>query len=215
LADNLALDFANTAGWHAGPAPTEHLTSYAAALDWARQHGVLSEEQASMLLEKAAVDAEREAEALARVLDTRELIYRVLAAVAHHQAPTDADLGVLAELAQESAGHLLFALLPAEGDAALPRFGWVWSGLEQELTGFLWPVARAATDLLTSGQLIQLRQCAGDPCGWLFLDFSKNGSRRWCDMADCGNRAKARRYRERKKGSVASASSSAEAAGES
>jgi predicted RNA-binding Zn ribbon-like protein len=216
VAGNLALDFANTAEWHSGPAPTERLTSYAAAVGWAHEHGVLSEEQVSALLGKAASEPEGEAEALARVIDTREVIYRVLSAVAHHQAPTDEDLVVLAGLAQESAGHLMFVLLPepvgqadpvaeasgSEAAVSLPRFGWVWSGLEQELTGFLLPVAHAATDLLTSGQLIQLRQCAGDPCGWLFLDFSKNGSRRWCDMADCGNRAKARRYRERKKGSA-------------
>jgi len=50
--------------------------------------------------------------------------------------------------------------------------------------------------LLTSSQrLNQVRQCRGDNCGWLFVDGSKNHSRRWCDMRDCGNRAKVRRHR--------------------
>jgi len=71
--------------------------------------------------------------------------------------------------------------------------------MEDELTSLLWPVARAATALLTSSDLARVRECADDACGWLFLDHSRNGSRRWCDMADCGNRAKARRYRERRK----------------
>ena len=52
---------------------------------------------------------------------------------------------------------------------------------------------------MTSDRLTQVRECADDTCGWLFLDLSKNASRRWCNMADCGNRAKARRYRARKK----------------
>jgi predicted RNA-binding Zn ribbon-like protein len=197
---NLGLDFANTAEWHAGPAPTERLTSYARAVAWAREHGILSEQQAAAVLEKAAGDPKAGGDALARVIDMREAVYRVLSSVAHDQAPADSDLQVVAQAAREAATHLKLIQVPAPG--SLPRFAWIWSGLEDELTGLLWPVAKAVTELLISGQLSQLRQCAGDPCGWLFLDQSKNGSRRWCDMADCGNRAKARRYRERKKGAV-------------
>ena len=62
----------------------------------------------------------------------------------------------------------------------------------------LWPVARSAADLLTSDDLGRVRECAGERCNWLFIDRSKNHSRRWCDMQDCGNVAKVRRYRSRK-----------------
>ena len=67
----------------------------------------------------------------------------------------------------------------------------------------LWPVARAAAELLTAEERVLVRQCGGDPCGWLFLDRSRKHNRRWCSMADCGNRAKARRWRRRTKGPVA------------
>jgi predicted RNA-binding Zn ribbon-like protein len=86
----------------------------------------------------------------------------------------------------------------AESDGA-ERFVWEWTGLEEHLTGFLWPVARSAAQLLTSPLLPRLRLCADERCGWVFIDQSKNASRRWCDMGDCGNRAKARRFRERRK----------------
>ena len=59
----------------------------------------------------------------------------------------------------------------------------------------LWPVAQSAAELLVQGSLERIRECPGQgTCGWLFLDLSKNASRRWCDMRVCGNRAKARRH---------------------
>ncbi len=199
MSDDLAVDFANTAEWHAGPEPIESLTSYGRAVVWAQEHGVLAEDQAKALVERAARQPAAEAAALERVISVREAIYRVLASVAHRQMPAAADLSVLDREVEEGSSHLRLAVDPGEGQDGPPRFRWVWSGLEQELTGFLWPVARSATELLMSGRLPQVRECAGDPCGWLFFDLSKNGSRRWCDMAGCGNRAKAKRYRERKR----------------
>ena len=58
-------------------------------------------------------------------------------------------------------------------------------------------LAADAELLASEQQLAHLRQCCGDNCGWLFLDSSKNHSRRWCDMRDCGNRAKVRRHRQK------------------
>jgi predicted RNA-binding Zn ribbon-like protein len=61
----------------------------------------------------------------------------------------------------------------------------------------LWAVARSAADLLASGSIATIRQCAGDECGWMFLDASRNHNRQWCDMKDCGNCAKVKRFRQR------------------
>ena len=77
---------------------------------------------------------------------------------------------------------------------------WDWGGGENDLDQMLWWVIRSATDVMTSDELYRVGQCADDRgCGWLFLDTSKNHSRRWCAMKDCGNRAKARRYYKRAK----------------
>jgi predicted RNA-binding Zn ribbon-like protein len=63
----------------------------------------------------------------------------------------------------------------------------------------LWPVAQSVEDLLTSAELIAVRECAAPDCGRLFVDTSRNRTRRWCDMRSCGNRAKVRRFYSRRK----------------
>jgi predicted RNA-binding Zn ribbon-like protein len=75
---------------------------------------------------------------------------------------------------------------------------WDWPDAGSRLDSPLWPVGRAAAALLTSGDLSRLRQCGGERCGWLFLDRSRNRSRHWCTMEDCGNVSKVRRFRQRR-----------------
>jgi len=62
-------------------------------------------------------------------------------------------------------------------------------------------VARSAAELLTSQKLGRVKVCAGEGCGWIFLDESRNGSRRWCDSRDCGNRERVRRHLARRRAS--------------
>jgi predicted RNA-binding Zn ribbon-like protein len=66
-----------------------------------------------------------------------------------------------------------------------------------DLDRVLWEAAASAADLLTSPDLARVKTCPGAGCAWLFLDRSRNGTRRWCDMSVCGNRAKARRHYSR------------------
>jgi predicted RNA-binding Zn ribbon-like protein len=104
--------------------------------------------------------------------------------------PPAADLAAFnAELARSLARSRI--VLTAEG------FAWDWTDGGDALDQMLWPVVRDASDLLTSEELDRVGQCADDRCGWLFLDSSRNRSRRWCSMEDCGNRAKARRHYQR------------------
>jgi predicted RNA-binding Zn ribbon-like protein len=75
------------------------------------------------------------------------------------------------------------------------EYRWEWKCSRGEMIGWvLWPIALSAADLLASEKLGSVRRCAGDNCAWLFLDESRNHSRRWCDMKICGNRQKARRH---------------------
>jgi predicted RNA-binding Zn ribbon-like protein len=80
-------------------------------------------------------------------------------------------------------------------------WGWDRSGDHRgiRLDSPLWPVAQSAAELLTSPMLGRVKVCAGEGCGWVFLDESRNGSRRWCDSRDCGNRERVRRYLARKR----------------
>ena len=79
------------------------------------------------------------------------------------------------------------------------RFEWGWPGVTLDLDRVTWWVARSAAELLTSRNLTFVRECASYDCGWLFMDTTKNRSRRWCDMRTCGNRAKSRRHYERRR----------------
>jgi len=74
---------------------------------------------------------------------------------------------------------------------------WTWRADARCADYVLYPVLTSATDLLTSASRDSVRQCAGEGCGWLFLDRSNARKRRWCSMADCGNRNKARNYYQR------------------
>ena len=82
-------------------------------------------------------------------------------------------------------------------------FTWLWAEGGKALDCVIWPIARSAADLLTEGPLAAIRRCEGRDCGWIFLDTSRNRTRRWCDMRICGNRAKARRHHERVKAGAA------------
>ena len=81
----------------------------------------------------------------------------------------------------------------AHADPNTPR--WTWPNTD-DLSSVLHPIAAAAAELLTSDQLSRIKRCAR--CPWLFLDNSKNHSRRWCDMNDCGRAQKIERYLARR-----------------
>jgi len=77
---------------------------------------------------------------------------------------------------------------------------WRWEFVDgEELDSMLWPIVRDAAELLTSRDFDRVTECSGSDCTWLFADKSRNRSRRWCDMAECGNRSKARRFYRRQK----------------
>ncbi len=191
LAGELCLDFANTAEWHASDDPFEHLESYSDLLTWAEHAEIISSQTAGKL--RASAD-ERSGEArrvYEGAIGLREAIYAVFAAIAHGDHPGGADLDrINSDLAR---------WLPRTRIADTSRrFIWQWAGKDDELERPLWPVIRSAVNLLTSDRLGRVGQCADDRgCGWLFLDESRNHSRRWCSMEDCGNRAKAKRFYER------------------
>ena len=187
-----SLDFANTADWHASDHPVESLTSYSDLVAWSQRVGILTDHQAQRLLKKAARRPEDATAVLERAIALREAIYQIFSAISHGHPPPAADLATFnAELSMVLAQSRIVST--AEG------FAWDWAGAEDALDQMLWPVVHDAAGLLTSEELDRVGQCADDRCGWLFLDTSRNRSRRWCSMEDCGNRAKARRHYERKR----------------
>jgi len=188
----LCLRFANTADWHASPRPTESLANYHALVVWGVRGSLLSRHEAARLMARAAAQPRRAREALARAVTIREVIYRIMRGMAYSEAPAGRDLTALN---RALAGALRRSrIVPDTG-----RFGWEIVGGIDDFDRVLWPVLKSAADLLTSTKLHRVKQCADDRgCGFLFLDRSKNLSRRWCSMKGCGNRAKVLEYYRRR-----------------
>lgn len=183
----LCLDFANTVDWRLSDHAGEFLSTYADLVAWSKHTGILSETQAHRLLRASRQSPRAAAAVLRRAVSLRELMYRIFSAVVDGGIPTRADIHELNEALSDSLSRM--RLVPA-GDS----FEWTWAEDGEALKRPIWYVVQSAAMLLTSGRLDRVRQCKDDYCGWLFFDMSKNRSRRWCSMEDCGNRAKARRH---------------------
>jgi predicted RNA-binding Zn ribbon-like protein len=184
----LALDFANTAsGRHVG-LTAERLAAPGDVVAWAEHAGAVDAKAARRA--RTALADESEADRLLRhAKHLREAIYAIGVAVSRGEAAPENDLGVVREFARRAMGSAAFVRQGAGGY----RFDFSAAPTEASLLG---PIAWSAVDLLQNGRLDRVKQCPGEDCGWLFIDNSKNGSRRWCDMATCGNRTKVHRHRQ-------------------
>ncbi len=192
---HLALDLANTVSRRGDRARRkEHLESYLDIISFLRQSKMLSKKQAQELFNAALTKRSEARRSFTRIIQLREAIYRVFAAIAQRRPVAATDLAIVNDFAVEALRHR--ALKPLNGG-----YGWQWiADGKNPFDRNLWPMAQAATDLLTSHELKIVRFCEAPDCEWLFLDRSRNRSRRWCDMTSCGNRAKARRHYQRARG---------------
>jgi predicted RNA-binding Zn ribbon-like protein len=194
------LDFVNTLAWRLTDRPVEYLGSYEDLLAWGRQAGLLAPEETEVLSGWAATDSEEAWAALSRAVALREAVHRVFSAAIAGEPRDESALSTLNRELSEALSRLRVA--PAAGDA----YVWAWDrggedGGGPPLERPLWPVARSAAELLTSPKLSRIKVCDGEGCGWMFLDESRNASRRWCDSRDCGNRERVRKYLARKRAS--------------
>lgn len=189
---SLALDFANTlGGMHTAPTH-EHLIEFADLVAFARGAGTISPSQGRRLIDGAEEQPARAAGVLRRAILLREAIWRVFDAIAKTGRADAADFATIHEEELAALKHARYA--QSGSDVA-----YQWSE-ELSLDRPLWDIARAAGELLrSSGDLVRVRECGSATCEWLFIDKSRNHTRRWCDMNDCGNRAKVRRFRSRQR----------------
>jgi predicted RNA-binding Zn ribbon-like protein len=178
---DLCLAYANTRYWRGGATPTEDLKTPDDLLRWTATAGKLPPALVECCLEPATV--------FEAAIALREAIHRCFAATAAGRAPDEADLASLNAALSEAPARQRFAI-----------GGWEIGTPAPYAAVLLAPVLWSAADLLVGSQLSRVRQCANPECGWLFLDNSKSGNRRWCSMSACGNRAKAHRHYLRQKG---------------
>ena len=185
----ICLNFINTVSWQGdGSIRDDRLGSYPGFLDWAVETGLIGDEGQDVLRGEAAADPELRRRTLGRTWSLREAMHAVFRAAARGERPS------ASAVARINAALLVATpalAIDAEADGFALRL--VSRGSDDLLA----PVIRSAAALMGSAEVARLRECEGVACGRLYLDTTKNGSRRWCDMATCGNRAKAARHRSR------------------
>jgi predicted RNA-binding Zn ribbon-like protein len=189
VAGHLALDFANSLDNRYDPARRlELLSDYERFVAFARQSGILTASQARKLLSETGEASA--AEALTLILELREAMYFLFLAVITKSAPPRKAFETFNQWLAEARSAQ--TLTWEKGS-----FNWRFEPAIKTPLAPLYPILFAAADLLTSTDLAFVRECGDETCRWLFLDRSKNHSRRWCDMKVCGNRAKAERFHSR------------------
>ena len=187
LRPDTCLGYANTLFWRGRETPAENLRAFADVVRWAGGNAGLGPEGAEAWLRWAQDHDAATRILFAEAITLREALYRMFSALAAGIPVTDADLAALNRAMAEAPPRRQLAR--SDGTCA-------WH-IEPEAfcaPALLAPALWTAADLLARGNPARVRQCANPQCLWLFLDESKNGARRWCDMTSCGNRAKARRH---------------------
>ena len=179
----LCLDFVNTINSRRNP-EHDYLTVYSDLVNWASKVGIMSTLQAGRLQKQARQNVEMAESAFKKALEFRELLYRLFASLARGGEPKKDDMALFSTFYGEAISHS--QLVRTDNYFTLN-----WQ-VDQTYDASLWPIAYSAGQILLSEELAQIKECPG--CGWLFLDISKNQSRRWCSMNTCGARDKMRRY---------------------
>jgi predicted RNA-binding Zn ribbon-like protein len=193
IGGSLALDFANTVDWRLRENPTDSLRDYSDLLRWSRTAGILTPVEARRLRTASRTRPAEAARAMADAVQVREAIAALFQAVTRGDALPQAPLKRLDEACRQAAAAR--TLKPAGAEAA-----WTWRPDASPAHRTAWAVALDGARLLTSPARERVRECGDAACGWLFLDTSRNRSRRWCTMEGCGNRNKARSFYRRTAG---------------
>ena len=173
-----ALDFVNTRALEHGES-VDHLVSVAAAVSWLREHGLVHDDRV----------AQARGDAISRIRRTRDALRELLDAVHEQRDPATAAVDEINEALR--AREILQLVASADGLRLDHRH------TDDPIADALARLAEPIVREVTAGRRDRLRACANDACRWVFYDASPTGRRRWCDMASCGNRAKAARHRVR------------------
>ena len=192
IADDLALDFANTESGRGFPSHENHLREAEDVAQWLKHAKALPAEDADWLKGEVSKRADLAADLMTQAIALREAIHDIGAALGRRAKPPAASLADL------SAVHARCVAKAALAPGVL-SCRWRWSVRAAPVEAALGPIALAAVKLFTEGDFHRIRECGGHACGWLFYDRSKNNRRRWCEMEVCGNRAKQRRLAARRR----------------
>src|SRR5487761_434628 len=189
--EDLCLAFANSRAWRPSDQPVEKLHAFADLVAWCETAKSLDAASANALRQWAQPNARAAAALFDDAIAARETIYRLFSAIADNGSPAAPDIETLNGLLERAPGRVAVTVATTGNRWRLPP-------TVPAVASLLAPVLWSAGDLLAGERLPRVRLCANEKCRWLFLDDSKGGTRRWCAMRACGNRAKAHRHYLRK-----------------
>ena len=187
VCEDLCLGFANTLSWRGRAAPSEALQDFHDLLAWVEQSAQANAGATGGVAQWARAHPGKATGVFAEAIALREVLNRVFGAAAAGDPAIERDIAALGAAVANAPARR--RLVRVEGGHA-----WQIDALRPRAADVLAPVLWSAADLLLDAPRRRVRQCANHQCRWLFLDASKSGTRRWCDMASCGNRAKAGRH---------------------
>lgn len=208
IGGDVSLDFVNTAGGRlSNPRKkngrdyydsynADKLEKYADLIAWSLKAKLINEKEAKKLL-RFSKDAPPMAQAvLKRAVNLRESIYRIFKCSIEGWQPESEDIEKLNTELNLARAHQKLSVVKND-------FIFAWIGRADALDSMLWQISEAAAQLLVNGDLSRVGNCGNVVCNWLFLDTSRNHTRQWCVMKDCGNLAKVHRFRAKRKGATA------------
>ena len=192
IADDLALNFANTESGRGFPSHQNHFREAMNVVEWLRHAKALPVEETDQLRKRVAESADLAADLLSRrsrfARRSTILAWRLGIAPNRRRRRSPASPLSMRDVSPRPSWRLALTRVAGHGACALRR--------SRRRLG---PIALAAVRLFTEGDFHRIRECGGHACGWLFYDRSKNNRRRWCEMEVCGNRAKQRRLAARRR----------------
>ena len=191
IGGRLCLDFVNTVGGRENSRVLgDKLVDYSDLVAWSQHSGIITAAEAARLVRESKQKPAAARTVFRRAIALREALHRIFKAVALERTPHSVDLDTMNDELLKARNHERL-ISTSKGVV------WEWTGSETELDRMLWSIAHSASEFLSTADLSRLRECGGEECGWLFEDTSRNRSRQWCHMQDCGNLAKVRRFRTR------------------
>lgn len=188
----LCLDFTNTVDWrNDNKRRKEWLYNFSDLILWSRHVGLLEDKNAQTLSIKALQQPDKAKQLYKKAIELREVLFHIFSSIATESQPEKYSLSIFNHYLAETMGKSCLVSLQ-------DGFTWSFCPDPDSMDFILNPIIKSAADLLVSSNIKRVKICADDCCGWLFIDMSRNYSRRWCNMKDCGNRAKAHRHYQRK-----------------
>jgi predicted RNA-binding Zn ribbon-like protein len=184
-----SVDLVNTVDWFGDELDHDRIPDYGRLTQWAEGAGVITAAAGERLRRLAAARPREAAAVVASAGRLRWVLQRLFTAFASGR-PAGSALDEFNELLADALPrlHLARPASSKRGTLAL-----TWRGMGEDLASPLWPVVWSAAQLLVSEEASRIHACAAPDCGWMYVDRSRNGLRRWCQMETCGTRAKSRR----------------------